>query len=215
MEDDLDISSLISKRQPPDACIPVFKHMPMLDHEASETAGKNVYKDMAFVEIIIPGNAKERVIRPVEDKDKTRWPEQWRKFEQFGEAGQEIDGTPIEEWPQATPGQVKTLRAADVMTVEQLATVSDLDLQSLGMGMVALRAKAQTYVAFKNDEIKIQKVSAENRKLKKSVTDLEKRLAEMQSRLEEIESAKHAEADRASGGDQGSTRSPDIVSWKR
>lgn len=215
MEDDLDISSLISRRQQADSCIPVFHFRPMLDDDASAAAGKNVYKDMAFVEIIIPGNAKERVIRPVEDKDKTRWPDQWRKFEQFGEAGQEIDGTPIQEWPQATPGQVKTLRAADVMTVEQLATVSDLDLQSLGMGMVALRAKAQTYVAFKNDEIKVQKVAAENRKLKKSVTDLEKRLAEMQSRLEELESAKEPAPDRASGGGESAAGSSGNIAWKQ
>lgn len=199
MDEEFDLSHLAARNHPVDACIPVFHYRPMLDSEASEALGKNVYKDMVFVEIIVPGNAKERVIRPVEDRDKARWPAQWKKFEEYGAGHTDIDGTPVEEWPQATPGQVKTLRAADIMTVEQFAEVADSAIYDLGMGMMDLRSKAQVYVGFKNDEIKVQKVMAENRKLKKLIKHLENQTSEMQSRLEEFERAKDPASDRAGG----------------
>lgn len=204
--DGLDFSEFQSGRQRnDDNCIPIFRYEPVLDQDASDVAGSNVYRDVPFVEIIIPGNSKERVIRPVAERDKIRWPEKWDRFtKSAGDGGvMEIDGTPIEAWSQITPAQAKTLRSMDIQTVEQLSTVSDLDLQSLGMGMVDLRKKAIVYVELKNDEIKVQKVASENRKLKKQVTDLEKLLGEMQSRVEELERGKHTAPNRAGTRDQG------------
>lgn len=183
-----DSSFSYSGKQERDSCIPIFRYEAMLDVEATEASGKNVYKDTPFVEIIAPGNNLERVIRPVQDNDKARWPEQWKKFCDGGKGGvEDIDGTPIEEWAQATVGQVKTLKSSGVHTVEQFADMPDIYLQGMGMGMTDLRNKARVYVQNQRGEISVQKVSAENRKLKNQVKDLESALEKLQNRLEVLE----------------------------
>jgi hypothetical protein len=180
-----DSSFSFGGKQERDSCIPIFRYEAILDDAASTASGKKVYKDVPYVEIIAPGNNLERVIRPVQDNDKARWPEQWKRFSTGRPA--EIDGTPLEEWAQVTLGQVKTLKSSDVYTVEQFAEVPDIYLQGMGMGMTDLRNKARVYVQNQRGEISVQKVSAENRKLKKQVTDLENALGRMQTRLEVLE----------------------------
>jgi hypothetical protein len=175
-------------KQERDACIPLFRYEAMLDNEASEASGKKIYKDVPFVEILAPGNKLERVIRPVQDCDKIRWPESWKKFSESGKGGiEDIDGTPIAEWAQATAGQVKTLKSSEVHTVEQFAELPDVYLQGMGSGMTDLRNKARVYVQSQRGEISVQKVSAENRKLKSQVKDLESTIEKMHHRLEVLE----------------------------
>ena len=188
MPDFDDSSFSFSGRKDKDACIPIFRYEAMLDEAASAASGKKVYKDVPYIEIIAPGNNLERVIRPVQDNDKMRWPEQWKKFSSGGKGGvEDIDGTPLDDWAQITLGQVKTLKSSDIYTVEQFAEVPDIYLQGMGMGMTDLRNKARVYVQNQRGEISVQKVSAENRKLKKQVSDLENALGRMQNRLEALE----------------------------
>lgn len=188
MPDFDDSSFSFGGRNDRDTCIPIFRYEAVLDDAASAASGKKIYKDIPYVEIIAPGNNLERVIRPVQDNDKARWPAQWAKFSNGGKGGvSEIEGTPLEDWAQITLGQVKTLKSSDVYTVEQFADVPDIYLQGMGIGMTDLRNKARVYVQNQRGEISVQKVSAENRKLKKQVTDLENALDRMQHRLEVLE----------------------------
>lgn len=188
MPDFDDSSFSFGGRNDRDTCIPIFRYEAVLDDAASAASGKKIYKDIPYVEIIAPGNNLERVIRPVQDNDKARWPAQWAKFSNGGKGGvSEIEGTPLEDWAQITLGQVKTLKSSDVYTVEQFADVPDIYLQGMGIGMTDLRNKARVYVQNQRGEISVQKVSAENRKLKKQVTDLENALTRMQTRLEVLE----------------------------
>ncbi len=183
-----DSSFSFGGKQERDACIPIFRYEAMLDSEASDASGKKVYKDVPFVEIIAPGNNLERVIRPVQDNDKARWPDQWKRFSEGGKGGiEDIDGTPIAEWAQATAAQVKTLKSSDIHTVEQFAELPDIYLQGMGMGMTDLRNKARVYVQNQRGEISVQKVSAENRKLKSQIKDLESTLEKLHNRLEVLE----------------------------
>jgi len=187
--DEIEYADLVGARDKNDSCIPIFHTESILDIEASEDSGAKIYKSVPFVEIIVPGNDKERVDRPVEEKDKHRWPMEWRRFIDAGSNATqvEIDGTPLEEWAQITKAQAMTLKASNITTVEQLASIADINLQSLGMGMVELRNKADVYVKSQKGEISIQKAAAKTRAANKRIKTLEKQLKEMQIRLEEME----------------------------
>lgn len=154
-----------------DGLIPVFHYETRLDQDAMEEDGPPIYKKIAYVEIICPGNDKERINRRVKDADKERWPVQWQRFLQHGE-GQEVqvDGMPIDRWPMVDVAQVQTLKASNVHTVEQLAGLADIDVQSLGMGMTRLKNAAQKW---------LKERSGQNEELEKAnerIRELEEKL---------------------------------------
>ena len=142
---------------------PIFHHETRRDEEASEAAGKAVYKAVPYVEIIAPGNDKEKINRRVKEEDKRRWPEQWKNFVEGREAP-EFDGMPISQWPMADVHLERTLRESNIFTVEQLANVADVDLQMLGPGMTQLKNKAMKWV--KNKEGQNEELQAAKEKIK-------------------------------------------------
>lgn len=193
-------------QQERDGCIPLFRTETVLDEEATAQSGAKIYREIPYVEIVIPGNIHERVIRPVEEKDKKRWPNAWRKFSEGGSGDvQEVDGTPLEEWAQITAAQAKTLRSSEIRTVEQLAEVADVNIQNLGMGMMDLRRRAQVYVEHAKGEMSVQKAAANTRKWKKKAEELEKRLQATENRLEELERAANSQATVSGNRGQGQT----------
>jgi hypothetical protein len=115
------------------------------DRHESRRQGRPVFKDVPFVEIIVPGAFRAVVIRPVQDEDKRRWPAAWAMFER-GESGW-ADGTPIEQWPLITPDQARELQRCSVLSVEACAAVADAHLSSLGLGARKLRERAQIWLA--------------------------------------------------------------------
>ncbi len=159
-----------------DGLFPIFHTETRKDEEASEKAGEAIYKAVPYVEIIAPGNDKERINRAVKEEDKQRWPEQWRRFE----AGREdpvFDGMPISEWPMADIHLERTLRESNIFTVEQLAQVADVNIQMLGPGMMGLKNKAQKWVKEKSGQSEdLEKAKREIAELKSMIDDLQKKL---------------------------------------
>jgi len=148
-----------------DGLFVLFHHETRKNEQASEEAGKPIYEAVPYVEIIAPGNDKERINRRVKEEDKKRWPNEWRAFEEGREAP-DFDGLPVTEWPQVDRAIARTLHESNIFTVEQLAEVPDVNLQALGMGMMNLRNKARKWV-------KEQRGSAEEiAALKKEIKEL-------------------------------------------
>ena len=110
------------------------------DEEESAKQGRPIYHDREFVKIIPVGDTKTVVCRPVDKvgthaipSDPVRWPRQYQEFQ--NQKVQTPDGTPLEHWAPLTKGQVLMYKAVNVHTVEQLANVSDTNLQNLGVGL--------------------------------------------------------------------------------
>lgn len=85
----------------------------------------------------------------------------WPAIEPYYEAwlkGQEEpeDGTPLSAWPGLTRGQADALKAINIRTVEDLAMLTDAQLESVGMGARALRAKALVFVETQQDKSGIE-----------------------------------------------------------
>jgi len=116
-----------------------------LEH-ASQQAGRPIFEDREFVNIMVIGARGATAHEPVNDEHKARWPKEYAAFK----AGITLppEGTPLGEWAdsQMTKSRVMELAYFNIRTVEELAAVTDGNLPNLGMGAHALRERAKTYL---------------------------------------------------------------------
>lgn len=175
MELDHDITKLARANEMTSSGVfPLFHHETRKDEEASLEAGAAVYKRVPYVEIISPGNDKEKMNRAVKEEDKQRWPEQWKNFVE-GREEPDFDGMPISEWTMSDVHLERTLRESNIFTVEQLAEVADVNIQMLGMGMMALKNKAREWVKNKSGQ------SEELENAKKQIAELIEAVEKLQA----------------------------------
>lgn len=111
-------------------CFVEFRKHPVYHEVDSQHHGRAIFHDVDYITIIFPGDKTKKVDRPVDERDKQRFPEQWRQFEQTGVVSQV--GTPLEEWGPITKSQALELKALSIHTVEQLASLGDSLLGFLG-----------------------------------------------------------------------------------
>jgi len=191
-----------------DNCYPVFHYKAVLMENASQEAGQPVYKDIEYVQIIVPGSRKSEVDRKVRDEDKKRWPQEYAAWK----AKQELpaNGMPLEKWTliAASPAMIETLRFHNVRTVEHLAGMTDSQVQECGRGVLKLREQAVEFLAQAKGNAGISKMAAEKDALEARVVKLERDLgaalkaleAEKAAREEEDPPAKNAKRGAKGGG---------------
>jgi len=174
-----------------------FEKRPVEDRAASIEAGHYVAVDVDYA-IITPRGGKDRVEKPYAEWIKqqesmamgedaripAQWVDAWKRMYSQWKAGEEMteDGTPIKSWPVASPAQIRNLLNLNVTTVEQLAHANTEVLTRLGMGGVALKEKAQRWLAeAASTGRSVEEITAlkgENRMLKERLEAVEKLLAE-------------------------------------
>ncbi len=130
----------------------------------SREAGRPIFEDREFVEIIIPGMNKSTVIEPVNEQHVARWPEAYAAWKR----GQELpqSGTPLEEWPVLTTATVANLKALNMRTVEDLAGAPDTVLQNIGQGAFDFRRRALAFLEQAKDSAPLQTALQENELLR-------------------------------------------------
>jgi hypothetical protein len=152
-----------------DITIPQFFTTAVPDDAATKKAdGNPQFKQQLMVRVILPG-IRDEVVRPVEEKDKQRWPIYWQRFEQG--LKHEVQGTPISEFGTATEVEKATITASGVQTVEQLANLNDDACQKLHL--VALRNKAQKFLKAQADLGNVAKLQADLETALKRIKELE------------------------------------------
>jgi len=107
-----------------------FYHRTVPDTERTASEGRPVHKSMPYVQIRVPGDRTNEPDRPVQEKDKQRFPKAWEAF--VSQRNVPVSGTPLEAWPQISAPEVADLKAQRIHTVEELAAVGDAHLGSLG-----------------------------------------------------------------------------------
>lgn len=118
-----------------------------LDSAKTAEAGREIYREVEYVTILIPGDKLvSPVHRPVQASDKSRFPAQYAAFKNSqSQSGTSITGTPLTAWPVVSPAQRKELEYLNIVTVEQLAAVSDGSAQNL-VGLQGLKQLAQKFI---------------------------------------------------------------------
>ena len=125
-----------------------YKH-PRQVTDASKEAGRPIFKDTDYIEIMQPGNKDSIIKRPATQMDKNRFPEHFRKYE-AREDQEAVEGTLLEEWAGISRSQVEELRYLNIRTVEQLAGTADVNIQGK-MGLGPLKDKAVKYLETSKD----------------------------------------------------------------
>jgi hypothetical protein len=154
---------------------PLFKHMTLLDEQASERARNPVYKTIEVVEVRFAGDRHYSPVFPVSKVYKRiglrsvtyaeRWADQYRQF--VAGEDQVAAGTPLENLKPygITPSQMSLCRALKIYSVEALHGLDGSNLKHLGMNANSLKDMARRYVADRqnastaNDEV--EKLKAE------------------------------------------------------
>jgi hypothetical protein len=116
------------------------------DPAASKKEGRPIYKEVEWIDIRVPGDKDNIVVRPARQKDRERFPRHYAAFKQRQEDGkQELVGTPLSLWPGVTPSQLKEFEFFNIRTVEQLSNAPD-NLGQKFMGFNKLKQAAAAYI---------------------------------------------------------------------
>lgn len=150
----------------------------------SEQEGRPIFDDIPHCRIHVPGDKTTVVDEPVTDEHKMRFPVQWEKFQKG--MTQSPEGTPLEQWPQLTVGQVQEFKALNVLTVEQLAGMADTQAQRF-MGGNELRRKAATFLKVAKDSAEAQRLATANAELERRLAEQDDLIRQMAARIEAME----------------------------
>lgn len=131
------------------------------DNFKSEKEGRPIFYEVPYIRILTPGNQLSIIDTPAQDHHKQRFPLQWQAFMNSQGEGDQIIGTPLDQWPGLSRSRAEELKAVKFFTVEQVANASDQQIQSLGMDSHQLRMKAQAFIRAASDSALEQRQAAE------------------------------------------------------
>lgn len=108
-----------------------------------EGAGRPVYDEVEYIEIVVPGDRSNVVHRPVTQQDRQKYARQYAAWKAGNQEA--TSGTPLSAWPGISRAQVEELAYFKIRTVEQLAGVSDANITNIAFAS-DLRRRAQAYL---------------------------------------------------------------------
>lgn len=131
------------------------------------------------------------------EKDQILWPvirgayESWKK-------GQEepVSGTALAAWAGVNAAQADRLKLMHIRTVEDIAQLTDADLEKIGMGARAMREKARAFVANKQGSAKIEEALADR---DATIANQAAELAELRATVAELAAKAGLEPKRGPG----------------
>ena len=157
----------------------------------SEAEGRPIYEDKPYIKIMYAGDRNRVTDRRVDFKGKNgnipdpqRFPVQWAQY-QSGEAQVE-EGTPIEEWTLISKSQALMLKGVNIRTVENLAAVTDVNLDGLGHGGRTLRDQAQSWIEQAKDGAELTKLVKENEELRTDLSATQEQVKALSEQVKQL-----------------------------
>ncbi|OSM03954.1 hypothetical protein MAIT1_03805 [Magnetofaba australis IT-1] len=171
----------------------VFSAQAVEDRTASIEAGHYVAKEIHMAKITPPGGHLV-VERPVADwlaALRSQCDPNLEHYENAYAAWRNnqdapVQGTPLKEWPPIGVAQLEACRQADIHSVEDLANISDGALVKLGMGAMALKRKAQTWL---ESAATTGRATEEALALKTRIKELEQQIAKQKQTIESLQTS--------------------------
>lgn len=151
-----------------------FKHKVVLGF-LSQQKGEEVSEMRDFIEIVVVGMDKQVFTSEVREEHKNRFPAEWLAYKR-GEEGV-VDGTLIEMCPIIPETHIKLLKTLNVLTVEDVAGLTDAGVQKIGMGGYKLRDAARKFVQSQSgDKPALDALKAENQKMKQQLAEMQEQM---------------------------------------
>lgn len=146
----------------------------------SAKQGRDIWDEIPYVEILIPGDKLTEVHERVNESHKARWPTSWAAFLANQEAPEE--GTPLAEWPPVNRSTVEMLASVKVRTVEQLAGLSDAQIGAcMPMGGRVLRDKAIAWLKQAEGMAPMSEMQQELERSRNEIETLKRQVSELAS----------------------------------
>lgn len=135
----------------------------------SEREGRQIFKDVDYISIKIPGDSHTIVEHKATDEDKRRFSKIWEAYVERNENIQ--SGIPLEMLPGISPAQVQNYRGHNIYTIEQLSGLSERIIQKIA-GSREWVEKANVFLKGNN----------ENQELKNMIAELQQKIKQLESK---------------------------------
>lgn len=168
-----------------------FRQVAIHDARKSEELGRRVTKDVDMAYIMQPGSKdcveikaedwlaslKRKALDAAPDAFPQEWIDGFHKKYELWKQGHEapLNGTSVREWPLLSPAEVANFIAAHILTIEDVAAMTEQAMSAVGMGSRNLREKAREWLTGKDVA---QQALRENEELKARIAALEAALLE-------------------------------------
>lgn len=146
----MDIEAFTNEGRSPDGNIIIFHMRKIKNNFLSKEKDELYYDDVAYMKIISPGQRHSTVDKKVKAADKIEHKEQWAAFEKKQEM--RTNGTPLSVWSGIENEMIPELEFMNIFTVEDLSSVSDVNLTNMGPGGRKLREAAKLFVAGQSEK---------------------------------------------------------------
>lgn len=113
------------------------------DVEATKATGMRKFRDAEMIQIMVPGDKRNIIVREVRDDDRERFPKQYKMFRDG--ADEQITGYPLKEWTGCTRAMAEEFKYLGFRTVEQIASAND-SILSKYPGMREIQTRAKTWL---------------------------------------------------------------------
>ena len=171
-----------------------FKRIAIHDPIKSNEVGRRVTKDVDYAFIMQPGSRDQverkaadwlaSIKRKALDAATDAYPQEWvdgfhAKYKAWLDGHDApLDGTSVKEWPVLSPSQAENFIALRVLTIEDVAAMTEEAMGLFGMGGRDLREKARDWL---QGSVVAGDLQAENDALKKQLAALAQRLDAIES----------------------------------
>lgn len=148
-----------------------FYYRDVVNNYRSAMEGKKVEDSIPFIRIRIPADPTLVIDQPARQEYREKYHAEWAAF--CGGEGSAA-GIPLSEFPSVSSSQAEVLSQLGVKTVEQLARLSDLQCQRIGMGSVGLRYGASKMLSERSSpRNEAEALRRENEDMKERIGRLE------------------------------------------
>ncbi len=158
-----------------------FTSRSVLDEKASKDVGRPVHTQVDYVRIRQPAE-RDEILRPAHDGDRRRFARHWQAYQEGREATPA--GTPLAILFPNNPEVVENLKYDKIFVVEQLAALTDTQIQNIGMGARAWSQNAKAFLDAANGGKGLQDLFAEVDQLSASMKAKDKRIEALEAALE-------------------------------
>lgn len=139
----------------------------------SIAAGRPIFDEIDLVKIITPGS-RDSFVGDATEQYQQRFKAQWDRYK-AGQA-QAVSGTPLNQLPWLSVGQIAEFNAVGCQTVEQLVGMSDAMSQKF-MGHHAIKQKALAYLDAATSAAPMLKLQSELEKRDEQIKELQSQMA--------------------------------------
>lgn len=150
----------------------------------SDQEGRPVFEPVDYIQIQQPGE-RDMLMRPVRDEDKARFPKHWEAFQ--ANAKQAPDGTPVQMLFPNEPHITDMMIDLRILTVEQLAQLSEAGINRLGMDGRKYVARAAAAMDQSARTAEVSRLTRELTEAQEKNKLMEDQMAQMRGRMDALE----------------------------